>query len=321
MREAECLIERHAGHRDLGPADLNLASVRGVAEQLRGIVIAVMDPMFAFVIRRESLAVELTNSISCIGGKDDPARTLRIAINRQFKKFRALVIALKPALELPVPEVCRVVEGHAGRVFMMIVHRQDPVLAGLVPDDLRIAAGMFNHRVAFVFGEGSPAIITVGNTFSSPGAGPGGDDHLLGARLPTRRVVLVQNPAAGERPVAAFLVVDGNWQLLPMNQVLTDRMSPMHITPVPAIGIVLEVEVPFAVIINHSVTVIVPPDLLREVELRPQRLAVEIAGPGYLVRLNEHPHTFPGYSINFEYRNLTFEGGNIEKRPETDLVP
>ncbi len=75
------------------------------------------------------------------------------------------------------------------------------------------------------------------------GAGPRSNDHLLAADLPAGCIVLIHGGATGECPIATLLVVDSDGQLLPMNQVFADRMAPVHVAPVPSVGIVLKVKV------------------------------------------------------------------------------
>ena len=90
--------------------------------------------------------------------------------------------------------------------------------------------------------------------------------------------------AAREAPVAILLRVEGDRQLGPVNQVAADRVAPVHVAPVPAVGIVLIEQVIFTVEPDQAVRVVQPAAPRREVELRPASLAVEPAGVGNVRR-------------------------------------
>ena len=82
MRKAECLVERHARHGDPGPADLDPPVFGRVAERLGCVVVAVVEAMFAFMLWRKRLAIELADGILGIGGQDHPAGIVGISIDR-----------------------------------------------------------------------------------------------------------------------------------------------------------------------------------------------------------------------------------------------
>ena len=90
----------------------------------------------------------------------------------------------------------------------------------------------------------------------------------------------------------------------------------MHVSPAPAVGIVLEVEVPLAVVEDHSVRVVVPPESLRETKLRPQRLVVDVIHRGDVVRAHDERGAFLGGLAQSNRRLLTPVLPHVEKRPE-----
>ena len=81
--------------------------------------------------------------------------------------------------------------------------------------------------------------------------------------------------------------IEGRGQLLPVDQVGADGVAPVHVAPVPAVGVVLVEEVIFARLPDQAVGVVEPAAPRREVELRPVRLAVDPAGVGDVVGLGD----------------------------------
>ena len=63
-----------------------------------------------------------------------------------------------------------------------------------------------------------------------------------------------------------------------MHQIGARRVAPVHVSPAPAVRIVLEKKVVFALVENEAVRVVRPPALRRKLELRTQRLVIQIAG-------------------------------------------
>ena len=61
-------------------------------------------------------------------------------------------------------------------------------------------------------------------------------------------------------------------EFLPVNEVFADGVAPVHVSPAPAIRVVLEKEVILAIVEDHAIRVVVPSALGREVELSSQGL-------------------------------------------------
>ena len=124
-----------------------------------------------------------------------------------------------------------------------VVDRHHPALRRLVPEQARVAALMLDDRVARELGPGPAAVVGIGDALAAARARVGGDEQVILAVLPARRVGPVDDRAAGEGPVAEPPRVDRDRQLLPVHQVAADGVAPVHVAPVPAVGIVLEEEV------------------------------------------------------------------------------
>jgi hypothetical protein len=63
-------------------------------------------------------------------------------------------------------------------------------------------------------------------------------------------------------------------QMLPVDEIIADRMAPTHVPPFIAKGIVLIEEVVFAVVVDHAVRVVHPVSLRREMELGAKRFFI-----------------------------------------------
>jgi len=267
----------------------------------------------------------------------NPFLVLVIAVHGQLEEFGAILEPhLKLALELPGLEIVRREESHSA--FLQVQHH-DPVAGRVIPDDFRIAVGVSYVRddgVAFVGREGSAAVVAVGDGLAEgfavgPGAsascgGIDGHDRILFARLETGRVVLVHDGGPGVDR-AQMIRINRAGQFLPMDEVGAYCMAPhlVDIVPavVPTVRVVLVVEVILAVVVDQAVGVVEPSPLGREVELGPERLAVEVvcvanvvfdrnavedvsAGERVLVRANEEFFAHPGTEVG--------------KYPEVDIV-
>ncbi len=88
---------------------------------------------------------------------------------------------------------------------------------------------------------------------------------------------MVHHSAAREDHV---LLVFGNGHLLlfPMHQVFADGVTPAHVAPFVAVGVVLVEHVVFTVVVYQPVGVVHPVLFWGEVELRTERLLVRSRG-------------------------------------------
>ena len=64
--------------------------------------------------------------------------------------------------------------------------------------------------------------------------------------------------------------------MLPVDQIFRSRMAPVHVTPVPPVGVVLEKEMILAVVVGEAVGVVGPAAARRKLELRPAQLFDEL---------------------------------------------
>ena len=68
--------------------------------------------------------------------------------------------------------------------------------------------------------------------------------------------------------------MQGMWELLPVDEVSTDRMPPCHVAPINAEWVVLKEEMILAFIVNQTVRIVGPVGFGCEVELRTIRFFI-----------------------------------------------
>ena len=154
-----------------------------------------------------------------------------------------------------------------------------PLVLGRVPEHLRVtelAIVDVQDRIAGVARPGPAAVGAVGQRLLLVvRLGRGVDrDHrrvLLGAE--TAGVAVVHHRAAREGHLVAELG-DRQRQLLPVHEVLADRVAPGHVAPRVPERVVLVEEVVLALVVDHPVRVVHPVLRRREMKLRAIRLAV-----------------------------------------------
>ena len=171
----------------------------------------------------------------------------------------------------PLLQVLRRIELH------LLTHGQhhNPALCALVPEHLRVAeVGHVErqHRVARILRERASAIRAVGNALRL--VAPCRSVHRNdGTRTEARRVVLVNHRAAAE-DTAQRVRLNGIRQLLPVHQVARHAVAPRHVLPLRTVGVQLEVQVPLAILIEHTVRIVHPSIFRRVVICRTEALAV-----------------------------------------------
>lgn len=143
--------------------------------------------------------------------------------------------------------------------LFFIMSGQDPVFTGRVPDDLRIASIVFEYRVVPIIGECPPAVITIGKTLATVGIRKDGDKCGFLSGLKPGAIRLIDNRTSGKAPATGHRPgEDRAGKLLPVDQVLAHSMSPGHVVRPSAHGVVLEVKVPLAIVVDQTVRVIGP---------------------------------------------------------------
>lgn len=139
----------------------------------------------------------------------------------------------------------------------------------------------------------------------------------MSAGLETGGVVVVNDGAAGEGPVAVLVRVDGDGVLCPVEEVFGGGVSPVHVAPVPAVGVVLVKEVPFALVIDKAVGVVEPAAVRSEVESRAGGFVVHVVVVGAVVGELD---LFEGVVFGFDVVGVEGEG-LAEERFGVEVVP
>jgi len=154
-------------------------------------------------------------------------------------------------------------------LFFNVKHHH-PFLCRFVPDDFRIpvtTTDMSDDRITLIFGKASATVIAVGyglgkgNIFG-PGIGSScwsvkQNDRLFISGLKTGAVIVIHYSTAREN-CSHVIRMKGVTHFLPVNHIRTYGMSPGHVSPRPAEGIMLVKHVILSVIIHQTVCIIVP---------------------------------------------------------------
>ena len=157
-------------------------------------------------------------------------------------------------------------------------HRPAP--GGLVPEDLGVAelvgADVQDRVTVVVEVPGAALVRGVGQGLGLIAADVGPRPHRDHGRVVRAAqaggVLGVDDRRAGEHPVLGG-VRDRHVQLLPVDEVLGDRVAPGHVAPVRALGVVLVEHVVLAGVVDEPVGVVHPVLLRGVVALRAPLLA------------------------------------------------
>ncbi len=211
-----------------------------------------------------------TATVGAAGIDVQKKHPLVFSLEGQADQVRALphpvVVAVgqaEAAVILPVLKVVGAIELHllAGGQYHL------PLAGLVVPEHLGVpeVGRIFghNHRIAGIFGEGAAVIqavcyalglvVTVGSIH-----GHNGVPAKAGS------VVLIHHGAAAEDG-AQIVRGQGYVQMLPVHEVLGDGVSPVHIAPETAVRVILIEQMPFPVLVDHSVGVVHPAPVRRKV--------------------------------------------------------
>ena len=250
----------------------------GVGEGNGGIVVlAIVEPLGILSIgAHEVLAVEVTHEVLCGTTSEEtsgidihnhhPLHILGVAIDRQLEEVGALILTgllthslAKGAHVIPLFEILGLVEACllVGRDYHV------PALALGIPEHLGVAEVAQSiegceHRVSLILGEGTAVVIAVGHALylSVLVAGRCIESHDGILAIPGS--VACIHHAATREDVSQGIARDGWVELFPVYQVAAYGMSPVHVSPHASIGVVLEVEMIFAVLVYHSVRIVHP---------------------------------------------------------------
>ena len=165
------------------------------------------------------------------------------------------VFTAETAFFLPVLQIGRRPDLH------LLAHCQhhNPALGALVPEHLRVAeVGSVegNHGVLLIFIKGASAVCRIGHRLglSLSGRRVEGDDGIPAEAC---RVVLVNHARAAEDG-ADGICLNGQGQSFPVDKILRYAVAPCHVLPQRAVGVVLIVQMPLAILIEHTVGIVHP---------------------------------------------------------------
>src|ERR1700728_2653905 len=230
--------------------------------------------------RGECPAIEGADLVAGRAAMKYPLLTIVISINRELKKIRAFMKAFVMALTRPCFEIGRVEEGHA----ILFKQNHYPALGRFIPEDLGIPGVVRAHlaigvqnRISGSTVERSSIVYAVCDALHLfvRGAVESRIDQHERIFAPSSGILVVDETCA--RPRRAELVEhERGRQLLPVNQVLTDRVAPVHEAGVPldSEGKGLPEEMILTVVKDGAVDVIAPATLDGKVKLRPIALLV-----------------------------------------------
>ena len=264
------LVEGHALGGGLEPTHLNATTIgtRNVAEGLRRVeTLAPLTGQIA-LLGHEAGAIEGTHGISAVGCEQHPLPTGRVAIHGQLEEVRAFEeigfaggIALDNLGQAPIAQIGRVEEVDGVLLLPLHVEHHHPLPGSFMPHHLgvAIASGDFlQNRVARKLGE-LAAVGAVGDALHRgiPGGGVNEHERRFAVLAEASGVLPVHHGAAAEHRshvVGQELVSE----LVPVDEIATDGMTPVHVAPIPTVRIVLEEQVVLAVVEDHPVRIVVP---------------------------------------------------------------
>ena len=258
---------------------------RNVAEGLRRVkALALLTGQVA-LLGHEAGAIEGSHGIGAVGCEQHPLPTGRVAIHGQLEEVGAFEeirfaggIALDDLGQAPIAEIGRVEEVDGVLLLPLHVEHHHPLPGGFMPHHLGVAiasSDFFQDRVARKLGE-LATVGAVGDALHGGIARGGVNEDQRGPAILTEAagVLPVHHGAAAEHRshvVGQELVSE----LVPMDEITTDGVAPVHVAPIPTVRIVLEEQVVLAVVEDHAVRIVVPAALWRKMELPAQRFAVD----------------------------------------------
>ena len=129
-----------------------------------------------------------------------------------------------------------------------------------MPNYLRVAVApddVLNDRISLIFRPTSTPVVAIGDALRkrhrfgsvTPSRGIEIHQHCFVAGLESPGIVPVNDTGTGENR-AEFIGMKRVRQLFPMHQIWTDSVSPRHISPIDAEGVVLEEEMELAFVVD-----------------------------------------------------------------------
>ena len=165
------------------------------------------------------------------------------------------VLGTERALVSPVLQVVRRIDVH----LLTGSENHVPLLDILVPEHMWIAEVghvACDDRVALILGEGLSVVSTVGHALGLVLASRGIESH--DSTLAEASGILVVDNSRTAEYRTYHIRLDSFALKLPVYEIGRGGMSPGHVLPLRSIGIVLEIEVPHTILIEHTVRVVHP---------------------------------------------------------------
>ena len=195
-----------------------------------------------------------------------PFLVVRISIYRKFHHIRTFKLTRlnsvpfsETAHIIPVFQILRIIETH----FFISRNNHHPFIFRFISENFRVTeifqtTRRAQDRIILIFRKGATVVITVGQTLNLPilitGRSVKSQDRAFSI---TGRILLVDNRTSG-KDMSQCIAGNSWFQMFPMHQVFTDRMSPMHISPFGAIRIILIIQMIFSIFIHQPVSIIHP---------------------------------------------------------------
>ena len=207
----------------------------------------------------------------------DPLLQFR-TLHRKLDQVRAFPNARMRSLSFPEAALIRPVLQIGRRIELHLLpygEHHDPFIGFLMPEDFRVAEITLRRskdRIPVIFLERPAVVQAIGHTLHLPVAGRGIESHDS-ASAKTGGIILIHHTATAEDRTQGIRG-DRHRLMLPMNQVLADRMPPVHIPPHRAIRIVLIEQMILTILVHHAVRIIHPSPSRREMIGRTEFLPV-----------------------------------------------
>ena len=260
------------------PANDCAATIRTIAEAYRSIVVlAIVHPFgrhiaVCVLVGGKGLAVEITDEVlsgtttertTGVDVADKyPFREV-FALNREHKEVGALphtVLLAKPlterAFESPLFQVGRAEDEHF--MFEGVSKDNVPLADSLVPEHIRVASLALEgaHRASIKYRERFATIGACSKALhlACSSRGVESNDSIF----TIAHGVLVVDSAATAEHSAKTVGEDCIRLVLPVDEVGRSRVTPSHILPLRAVGVVLIIKMPHTVFVEHTIWVVHP---------------------------------------------------------------
>ena len=195
-----------------------------------------------------------------------PFLTVQISIHwkfhhvRTFKLTRLYPVSFSEAAHIvPVLQILRVIETH----FFIGGDNHHPFIFRFIPEHFRITKifqtiSRTQDRVLLIFSKCPSVILAKSKTLDLPVFVTGRSIKSQDTPCSVTRYILLIDNRAARKDMSQCVTGDSWFQMFPMYKVLTDRMSPMHISPFRTVRVILKIQMIFSIFIHQSVGIIHP---------------------------------------------------------------